>query len=57
MDRAGRSPSPEVAEADVSSLCRDGDHLAYGSSGNFAIIQNITIITQTFGQVAAAEQC
>jgi hypothetical protein len=41
-----------VAEAAASSLRRDGDHLTYGSSGNLAIIQNIIIIVQTFGQRA-----
>ena len=47
MDRAGSSPRPGVAEGDPSSLRQDGDHLTYGSGGNFAIIQTITIITNT----------
>jgi hypothetical protein len=46
-DRAGCSPCPEVEEADVSSLCRDGDHLTNGSGGNSTIIQTITIIINT----------
>ena len=50
VDRAGRSPRPEVPEADASCLCLDGDHLTHGSGGNLAIIQNITIIIQTFSQ-------
>ena len=47
VDRAGSSPRPGVAEEDSSSLRQDGDHLTYGSGGNFTIIQTITIITNT----------
>jgi hypothetical protein len=36
-----------VAEEDASSLRQDGDHLTYGSGGNFTIIQTITIIINT----------